>query len=167
MKDEEAAAQALTPAAMRRRFAAAAWGSAIVWPVLTAAITPVLLWWLDIGWDGVLAADFAAAGLLPLVPVTLCFAGDAVRTVRKEQQEVAENARSLVAAAHHGDPSELRASARHFGASLLRARSVFNTRVLPRQTTLSFARRVLGEAEAAELSPASLQAVQQMARMTP
>ncbi|MET9779107.1 hypothetical protein ABZ023_33490 [Streptomyces sp. NPDC006367] len=114
-----------------------------------------------------MTADFAAAGLLPLMLVTLCFAGDAVRTVRKEQQAVAEKARDLMAAAHRGDPSALRDSAHHFGTSLLQARSAFNTRVLPRQATLSFAPRVLEEAEATELNPASLQAVRELARMTP
>lgn len=45
----EAPAPTLTLAAVRRRFTAAAWGSVIAWPVLTTAVTPVLLWWLDIG----------------------------------------------------------------------------------------------------------------------
>ncbi|MFI6529460.1 hypothetical protein [Streptomyces uncialis] len=165
MKDEEAPAPALTPAAVRRRFAAAAWGSAIAWPVLTAAVSPLLMWWMDISWDEMLTADFAASALLPLVPVTLYFAVDAARTVRREQQEVAENALVLVAAARSGDPSDLRNCARHFGNSLLQARSAFNTRVLPRQATLRFARGVLGEAEAAQLSTASLEAVGELARM--
>src|ERR1044071_208284 len=103
MKDEEAPAPTLTPAAVRRRFTAAAWGSAIAWPVLTAAVTPVLLWWLDIGWGELATADFAAAALLPLAPALLSLAGDAARTVRKEQQDVAESARELVGAVHAAD----------------------------------------------------------------
>ncbi|MET9779108.1 hypothetical protein ABZ023_33495 [Streptomyces sp. NPDC006367] len=44
MKDEEAPAPTLTPAAVRRRFTAAMWGGAdIAWPVLTATLAPVLL----------------------------------------------------------------------------------------------------------------------------
>ncbi|WP_331746352.1 hypothetical protein OG923_33145 (plasmid) [Streptomyces halstedii] len=165
--DEESPAADLTPAAVRRRFTAAAWGSAAAWPVLSAAVALVLLWWLDIDRDKVMTADFAAAGLLPLVLMALYLADDAVRTVRKEQKEVAENACGLAFAAHGGDPSELRTSARHFGNSLLQARSAFNTRVLPRQTTLGFARRVLGEAEGGGLSPASLRAVEELAGMAP
>ncbi|MCX4826586.1 hypothetical protein OG883_43900 [Streptomyces sp. NBC_01142] len=165
MKDEEAPAPALTPAAIRRRFTAAAWGSAIAWPLLTAAAAPLVMWWVGIGLDEMTSADFAAAGLLPLVMVVGYAAADAVRTVRKEQQEVAKSALGLVAAARSGDPSDLGHTARHFGNSLLQARTAFNTRVLPRQATLSFARRVLGEAEAAQLSPASLQAVRELARM--
>lgn len=123
------------------------------------------MWWLDMGWDEVMTADFAAYGLFPLVPVILYFCVDAVRTVCKEQREVSERALDLVAAAHSGDPSDLRAHARDFGNSLLQARSAFNTRVLPRQATLRFARGVLGEAEAARLSAASLEAVRELARM--
>lgn len=166
MKTEETPAPDLSPAAVRRRFTAAAWGSAIAWPLLATAAIPALNWWMDIGWQEMLSADYAVAGLLPVAPVILYFAVDALRTVRKEQQKVAENARGLVSAAHRGDPSELRASAHHFGDSLLQARSAFNTRVLPRQATLRFARRVLSEAEAAELSPASLQTARKLAQMT-
>ncbi|MFG2211978.1 hypothetical protein [Streptomyces sp. NPDC048638] len=158
-------APGLTSLAVRRRFTAAAWGSAVAWPVLVAAVTPVVMWWMDISWAELMTADFAASALVPLVPVTLYVAVDAARTVRKEQQEVAESALTVVAAARSGDPSELRRTARHFGNRLLQARGAFNTRVLPRQATLRFARRVLGEAEAAELSPASLAAVRELSRM--
>ncbi|WP_053726561.1 hypothetical protein [Streptomyces sp. WM6378] len=165
MKDEEAPAPELTATAVRRRFTAAAWGSAIAWPLLMAAVAPLLMWWMDIGWDEALTADFAAAGLLPLVPVTLYFCFDAVRTVRKEQQEVTQSAVELVAAVRSGDPSDLPHAARHFGNCLLQARSAFNTRVLPRQATLRFARHFVREAEATELSPASLRVVRELARI--
>lgn len=166
MKDEEAPAPTLTPAAVRRRFTAAAWGSAIAWPVLTAAVTPVLLWWLDIGWDELATADFAAAGLLPLAPVLLYFAVDAARTVRKEQQDVAESARELVGAVHAADGRrDLSFAARHFGNTLLGASTAFNTRVLPRRTTRAFARQVVREADGDGLSTSSLNVVTDLARM--
>ncbi|MEW1760370.1 hypothetical protein AB0393_28150 [Streptomyces cyaneofuscatus] len=165
MKDEESAAPEMTAAAVRRWFTAAAWGSAIAWPLLMTALAPLVMWWLDIGWDEALTADFAAAGLLPLVLVTSYFCCDAVRTVRKEQEEVTQSAVELVAAVRSGDPSDLPHAARHFGNTLLRARSAFNTRVLPRRATLRFARRVVREAEAAQLSAASLRAVRELARV--
>lgn len=167
MKDEEVPAPALTPAAVRRRFTAAAWGSAIAWPILTAAVTPVLLWWLDIGWDEMVTADFAAAGLLPLAPVILYCAVDAFRTVRKEQQQVAESARDLLSAVRaSGGRRDLSFAARHFGHTMLGASTAFNTRVLPRRTTLPFARQVVREADGDGLSPSSLDIVKDLARMT-
>ncbi|GGU39270.1 hypothetical protein GCM10010289_70240 [Streptomyces violascens] len=162
---DEREAPALTSVAVRRRFTAAAWGSAIAWPLFTAAGAPVLLWWLDISWDEALTADFATSSLLPLVPVILYFCVAAVRTVRKEQRELAECAVDLVSAAHAGDPLKLRVAARSFGTTLVMASTAFNTRVLPRRTARSFALRVFGEAEAEGLSPASLHVVQGLARM--
>ncbi|MFJ4700522.1 hypothetical protein ACIP5N_21915 [Streptomyces sp. NPDC088768] len=108
LMDEESPAADLTPAAVRRRFTAAAWGSAAAWPALTTAVAFVLLWWLDIARDEMMTADFAGAGLYSLVLMLLYLADDAVRTVRKEQKEVAEDARGLVFAAQGGDPSVLR-----------------------------------------------------------
>ncbi|TLQ39238.1 hypothetical protein [Streptomyces marianii] len=167
MKDEEAPAPALTPAAVRRRFTAAAWGSAVAWPILTAAVTPLLLWWLDMGWDEVMSAGFAAAGLLPLAPVLVYVAVDAARTVRKEQREVAESARELVSAVRAaGDRRDLSLAAHHLGTTMLGASTAFNTRVLPRRTTRAFARRVMQEADGDGLSPSSLDIVKDLARMT-
>ncbi|MFE1190117.1 hypothetical protein [[Kitasatospora] papulosa] len=166
MKDEEAPAPALAPAAVRRRFTAAAWGSAIAWPILTAAVTPVLLWWLDIGWDELATTDFAAAGLLPLAPVILYFAIDAARTVRREQQEVAESARELVDAVRTaGDRRDLSLAARHFGNTMLGASTAFNTRVLPRRIARAFARQVVREADGDGLSQSSLDVVTDLAHM--
>lgn len=113
-----------------------------------------------------MTADFAAAGLLPLAPVILYFALDAARTVRKEQQEVAESARELVDAVRaSGDRRDLSLAARHFGNTLLGASTAFNTRVLPRGITRAFARQVVREADGDGLSPSSLDVVSDLARM--
>jgi hypothetical protein len=166
MKDEESPAPALTSAAIRRRFTAAAWGSAVAWPLLTAAAAaPLVMWWVGIGWDEMMSADFAAAGLLPVVMMVVYLAVEAVRTVRSEQRDLAKSALDLASAARAGDPSDLSFAARRFGTTLLMASTAFNTRVLPRRTAVTFVRQVRGEAEADGLSPASLQVVQGLARM--
>lgn len=165
MKDVGASAPALTPAAaVRRRFTAAAWGWAIAWPILTAAVAPALLWWLDIGWDELMTADVAAAGLLPLLPVILYFAVDAARTVRREQQEVAESGRELVGTLRAAGVRRDLSFAHRFGNTLLGASTAFNTRV-PRRTARALARQVVRKADGGALSRSSLDVVNDLARM--
>ncbi|MFI2906917.1 hypothetical protein ACG2OD_01405 [Streptomyces sp. PDY-4] len=52
--------QVLPLGVVRRRLTAAVWWSALAWPVLALALTPLILWWLDMGIDDLTTAEGAA-----------------------------------------------------------------------------------------------------------
>ncbi|MEU8586745.1 hypothetical protein AB0C59_07015 [Streptomyces sp. NPDC048664] len=46
MTDQDPQVLPLTSGVVRRRLTVAVWWSALAWPVLALALTPLLLWWL-------------------------------------------------------------------------------------------------------------------------
>ncbi|MEU0213930.1 hypothetical protein ABZ281_02025 [Streptomyces sp. NPDC006265] len=167
MTDEEAPALPLTAGVVRRRLTVAVWWSALAWPALALALTPFLLWWLDMG-IGELTTAEGAAGVMPAAVAVAYFAWQAAQSVRAEQRTIADKARDLdFAAALPDNHSQLSRAAHDFGTALLSAYSPFNTRLLSRQAAVTAARQISREAEAEGLKPETVQFVRGLARMTP
>lgn len=167
MTDQDPQVLPLTSGVVRRRLTAAVWWSALAWPVLALALTPLLLYWLDMGIDDLTTAE-GAAGVMPAVVAVAYFAWQAAGSVRAEQRTIADKARELDAAASMpGNEAALSRAAHDFGTALLSAYSPFSTHLLPRQAAATAARQVLREAEAEDLKPATVQFVQELARMRP
>ncbi|MEO3976759.1 hypothetical protein [Streptomyces sp. CAU 1734] len=156
---------ALSVVAVRRRFTAAAWASAVVWPLHVAVAAPLVSWISGVGLNELTADASGIVGLMPVVLIVAYLSVDAVRTVRAGQREVAAEAAALARAAVDGDRTEAMSSAYRFGLTLLMASTVFNTRVLPRRPARCFAEQVLSESKSRGLSPASLRTVQDLAAM--
>ncbi|MEU6885609.1 hypothetical protein ABZ918_10425 [Streptomyces viridosporus] len=130
-------------------------------------MTPFLLWWLEIGIDELTTAQ-GAAGVMPAAVAVAYFAWQAAQCVRAEQRTIADKACELAfAAALSDNRAQLSGAANDFGTALLSAYSPFNTRLLPRQAAVTVVRQISREAEAEGLKPATVQFVQELARMTP
>ncbi|MCX4461441.1 hypothetical protein OOK58_01870 [Streptomyces sp. NBC_01728] len=156
----------LTSGAVRRRLAAAVWWSALAWPVLALALTPVLLWWLDMGLDELTTPE-GAAGVMPTAVAVAYIAWQAAQAVRSEQRTIADKAREIdFAAALPDNQVQLSRAAHDFGTALLSACSPFNTRLLPREAAARAARHISRE-EAEGLKTETAQFVQGLARMAP
>ncbi|MGI5484918.1 hypothetical protein [Streptomyces lavendofoliae] len=114
-----------------------------------------------------LATAGGAAGVMPAV-VAVALAWQATQSVRAEQRTIADKARELdVAAALPDNHAQLSRAAHDLGTALLSAYSPFSTHLLPRRAAATVARQVSREAEAGDLTPATMQFVQGLARMTP
>ncbi|MEU5425803.1 hypothetical protein AB0H73_09365 [Streptomyces olivoreticuli] len=143
----------LDPGRLRRRFALAAWGLAVpiagcaVATAITAAVTD----------DDAALLFYGNAAVMAWAAVT-CVAR--VRTVRAR---VTSSADSLLktATGHDGD---IRRAADDFELCMVGARSAAGLRILPKKDADTFARDVVREAEAGQLSPTSQSRITLIAR---
>ncbi|MCX4783935.1 MULTISPECIES: hypothetical protein [unclassified Streptomyces] len=152
----------LTARSIRRWFSAAIWGSAAGYPLIVLALSPLVMWVLDLDPRSMRSDEWIAA-LMPVGALVAYQGWQAVSEVRAGLQRLTDSARALVLVSGGGTCRQLEDRADDFTTALLSAYTAFNTRILPRRAALGFARQVHHEARAEGLSPSILRVVQDLA----